>query len=194
MFALFLFSIALLQVQEVDRPLSFPKDQLPMFGIAEVSEDGTKVIVSIKGGGEIRLQSYIASVPITKSIAKNDGKNELVTQYQQVRKKRLVYHGIEMISAGTFKDPPVYRYPRPKSAMYELGECKLTDLEGKTVDSDKVLRRLGGTRKPVLIVTGEEHIDAFYKSAIHPKMLLFVPPKAASNQQKGPLPPQIGQK
>ena len=101
-------SFLLLQLQDTTPILDFPQSTVPMFGIAEVGQGGSSVNVSINGGGEIRLQSYRASVAITKMVEGEGGKPARpVIEHRKVVKKRLVYHGMNE-EAGTMKEPPVY--------------------------------------------------------------------------------------
>ena len=183
--AAILFSFLLLQLQETTPILDFPQSTVPMYGIAEAGQDGNSVNVSINGGGEIRLQSYRASVPITKMVEGEPGR--LVIEYRKVVKKRLVYHGMKMESGGTIEDPPVYSYPKDEYISYKTDDCKFFDLHGKPVNVTEVARRLS-RRSPILIVTDEKSLDPFFRVALNQQTLLFVPPPAEEKQEKGPLP------
>lgn len=181
-------SFLLLLLQDTTPILDFPQSTVPMFGIAEVGQGGSSVNVSINGGGEIRLQSYRASVAITKMVEGERGKPARpVIEYREVVKKRLVYHGMKMESAGTMKEPPVYSYPRDEHASYKLDDCKFFDLNGQPANVTEVATRLS-RRSPILIVTDEKSLDPFYRVALNQQTLLFVPPPAEEKQQKGPLP------
>ncbi|MDA8745930.1 hypothetical protein N9N28_14985 [Rubripirellula amarantea] len=168
--------------------MEFPQSTLPMFGIAEVGQSGISVNVSVKGAGEIRVQSYRVSVPVTKMVEGEGGKpGRLIAVLREVVKKRLVYHGMKEEAAGTIKEPPVFTYPRDEHVSYRLEDCKFFDLHGKPVNSAEVATRLS-RRSPILIVTDEKSLDRFYRVALNQQTLLFVPPPAEEKQEKGPLP------
>ena len=176
------------KLQETTPILDFPQSTVLMFGIAEVEQGGISVNVSIKGGGEIRVQPYKESVPVTKMIEGEGGKPQrFITELRKVAKKRFVYHGMKMEAAGTMKEPPVYSYPKDEHVTYRLEDCKFFDLRGKPVNSAEVATRLG-RRSPILIVTDEMSLDPFYRAALNKQTLLFVPPPAEEKQEKGPLP------
>jgi len=181
-------SFLLLQLQETTPILDFPQSTVPMFGIAEMSQGGSSVNVSIDGGGEIRLQSYRASVPITKMVEGEDGRpRRPVIEYRKVVKKRLVYHGMKMELAGTIDEPPVYSYPRDEYVSYKPDDCKFFDLRGQPVNLAEVATRLS-RRSPILIVTDKKSLDPFYRVALNQQTLLFVPPPPEEKQENGPLP------
>lgn len=190
MIATILCSLLVLQSEETTPALDFPQSAVPMFAIAEVAEGGIAVNISIEGGGEIRLQTYSVSVPVTKEIeGARAGSRQLVTEYRRVTKKRLVYHGMKMEAPGTIEEPPVFNYPRKKYVSYKNDEYNFYDLHGKKVDAATVFARLS-RRSPILILTDENSLDPFYRVALNQETLMFVPPPAARDQEKGPLPRQ----
>ena len=185
------FALVVLQIQIPTDSLKFPTSDLPLFGIAELSQDRAEVRVSVDKGGEIRVQTYQAQMPVIEDISKVGEPEIRVTKLVLRPKKRLVYHGMEMDQAGTMNEPPIYSYPRPAYVAYKLSVCRFLDIDGKPLSAEHVLNRLESGRQPILIVTGEEEIAPFYKRILNPELLMLVPPKADSDQRKGPLPPQI---
>ena len=164
-----------------------------MFGIAELSDDGKNVKVFIEGGGEVRLQTYTATVPFTVVVESKGEPKKHVTRYKSLPdQKRLVYHGIKMTGPGDLKNAPSFQYPRPRHSSYVLKDCEFLDLKGKKVSANEVSKRLAMSRQPIFIVRGDERIDPFFRRALNPDMLMFVPPDAEKDQtRKGPLPPQL---
>lgn len=189
MSAAILCSLLMSPVQDANPAVDFPKTPLPMFAFAKAGQGGKLVTISVKGGGEIRVQSYKTQVPYTK-MAKPEPDKPARPEiaYMRVTRKRLVYHGMKMTSAGGVKEGPVFDYPTQKRVPYKIQDCKFFDLSGKPVEAAEVAKRLS-KRSPILIVVNEKEIDPFYRSALNQQMLQFVPKPAEKNQtMKGPQP------
>ena len=144
--------------------------------------DGKKVT-------KVRMEKRTREIPVTRVIAPDVDKDDLV-QVQQTYTVSIpfremvdgkpvtrVRHDQRTRTVLVNKNSKAEVVPDIVSDTYELDDVKCFGIDGKSLTSDDVERRLA-ERKPVILINSEKQIEPYFEHLLQPEIVFVVQPKA----------------